>query len=148
MPGKRPPVKSAAIETPVAAPIVINTSDGGIVSVCAPVADSKATRSPAFAPRLRISGKSAGATAAMSAALEPEMPETRYIAPISTYESPPRTCPSRLARNVTMARAMPVISISRPSSTNSGTASRIRWLMPSSIRPTTTTVGVLVVNAM
>ena len=29
-------------------------------------------------------GNSTGATAAMSAAFEPEMPETRYIAPIST----------------------------------------------------------------
>ena len=40
-----------------------------------------------------------------------------------------------------MARAMPVISISRPRKTNSGTASRMRWLMPSSMRPTTTTIG-------
>jgi hypothetical protein len=77
-------VNSAAIETPVAEPIVISTSDGGIVSVCAPVADSSATTSPGWAPRLRISGKSEGATAAMSAAFEPEMPETRYIVPIST----------------------------------------------------------------
>ena len=33
-----------------------------------------------------------------------------------------------------MARAMPVISMSRPRKTNSGTASRMRWLMPSSMR--------------
>ena len=77
-------MKSAAIDTPVTEPIVMRTSEGGMVSVCAPVAARSATRSPGFAPRLRISGKSAGATAAMSAALEPEMPETRYIAPIST----------------------------------------------------------------
>ena len=64
--------------------MVISTSDGGMVSVCAPVAESRATRSPGFAPRLRISGNRAGATAAMSAAFDPEMPETRYIAPIST----------------------------------------------------------------
>ncbi len=55
-----------------------------MVSVCAPVAESRATRSPGLAPRAFISGNSTGATAAMSAALEPEMPETRYIAPIST----------------------------------------------------------------
>ena len=53
-------------------------------------------------------------------------------------DRPPRTWPSRLARNATMARAMPVISISRPRNTNSGTASRMRWLMPSSMRPTRT----------
>jgi len=47
----------------------------------------------------------------MEIALEPEMPETRYIAPINTYDRPPRTWPSRLARNWIMALAMPVISI-------------------------------------
>ncbi len=41
-----------------------------------------------------------------------------------------------------MARAMPVASTSWPSSTNSGTASRISELMPSSSRPTTTGSGV------
>ena len=83
-PGSRPPVNSAAIETPVTEPMVISTRLGGMVSVCAPVADSSATRSPGLAPRCFISGNSTGATAAMSAAFEPEMPETRYIAPTST----------------------------------------------------------------
>jgi len=79
-----PPVNSAAIEILVTEPIVIRIRLGGIVSVCAPVAASKATRSPRWAPRASISGNSTGATAAMSAALEPEMPDTRYIAPTST----------------------------------------------------------------
>ena len=82
--GTRPPVNNAAIDTPVTEPMVISTMEGGTVSVWAPVAASSATRSPGCAPRARISGNRAGATAAMSAALEPEMPETRYIAPIST----------------------------------------------------------------
>ena len=77
-------MNSAAIETPVTEPMVISTRLGGMVSVCAPVAESSATRSPGLAPRAFISGNSTGATAAMSAAFEPEMPETRYIAPIST----------------------------------------------------------------
>ena len=77
-------MNSAAIETPVTEPMVISTRLGGMVSVCAPVAESRATRSPGLAPRAFISGNSTGATAAMSAALEPEMPETRYIAPTST----------------------------------------------------------------
>ena len=64
--------------------MVISTIEGGMVSVWAPVAESSATRSPGLAPRFCISGKSTGAIAAMSATLEPEMPETRYIAPIST----------------------------------------------------------------
>src|SRR5262249_44050256 len=38
--GKSPPVKSAAIETPVTEPMVMRTKLGGIVSVCAPVADT------------------------------------------------------------------------------------------------------------
>ena len=46
-----------------------------------------------------------------------------------------------------MARAMPVISISKPRNTNSGTDSRMRWLMPSSMRPTSTISGVCVVSA-
>ena len=37
-----------------------------------------------LAPRAFISGNNTGATAAMSAALEPEMPDTKYIAPTST----------------------------------------------------------------
>ena len=77
-------MNSAAIDTPVTEPMVISTRLGGMVSVCAPVAASRATSSPGSAPRFFISGNSAGATAAMSAALEPEMPDTRYIAPIST----------------------------------------------------------------
>jgi hypothetical protein len=40
--------------------------------------------SPGCMPRFCISGKRIGATAAMSAAFEPEMPDTRYIAPSST----------------------------------------------------------------
>ena len=77
-------MNSAEIETPVTEPMVISTRLGGMVSVCAPVAASRATRSPGLAPRCFISGNSTGATAAMSAAFEPEMPETRYIAPTST----------------------------------------------------------------
>src|ERR1700736_3689140 len=96
-PGSNPPVNSAAIDTPVTDPMVIRTRLGGMVSVCAPVADRSATRSPGFAPRLIISGSSTGATAAMSAALAPEMPETRYMAATRTYWRPPRTWPSRLA---------------------------------------------------
>ena len=74
----------AAIDTPVTEPMVISTMLGGMVSVWAPVADRSATRSPGLAPRCFISGNSTGATAAMSAAFEPEMPETRYMAPTST----------------------------------------------------------------
>ena len=34
-------MNSAEIETPVTDPMVINTREGGIVSVCAPVAESR-----------------------------------------------------------------------------------------------------------
>ena len=84
MPGSNPPVNRAEIDTPVTEPMVISTIEGGMVSVCAPVAAKSATRSPGLAPRSFISGNSTGATAAMSAAFEPEMPETRYMAPTST----------------------------------------------------------------
>ena len=147
MAGSMPPVNNAAMETPVTDPTVIKTRLGGMVSVCAPVVASKATRSPSLAPRWRISGNSTGATAAISATLEPEMPDTRYMAPISTNDRPPRTCPTRLAKKATMARAMPVISISSPKNTNSGTANKMRCDMPSSIRPTSTVNGNVVVKA-
>ena len=84
MPGSKPPVNRAAMDTPVTEPMVMSTMLGGIVSVCAPVAESSATRSPGLAPRSFISGKSTGATAAMSAAFDPEMPDTRYMAPTRT----------------------------------------------------------------
>jgi hypothetical protein len=63
---------------------VISTRLGGIVSdIALEVASSEAS-SPGWEPRRRISGKRIGATAAISAAFEPEIPETRYIAPSST----------------------------------------------------------------
>ena len=50
-------MNSAAIETPVTEPMVMSTRLGGMVSVCAPVAERSATRSPGLAPRSFISGK-------------------------------------------------------------------------------------------
>ena len=69
----------------VTEPTVISTMLGGIVSDMTAEAESSDVRFPSLLPRLIISGKSAGATAAMSAAFAPEMPETRYIAPSSAY---------------------------------------------------------------
>src|SRR3954453_22619540 len=54
MPGSNPPVNRAEIDTPVTEPMVISTMEGGIVSVCAPVAAKSATRSPGLAPRSSI----------------------------------------------------------------------------------------------
>ena len=75
--GMKPPVNSAEIDTPVTEPMVISTRLGGMVSDIAPEALSIATSSFSSSPRFFISGNSAGAMAAMSAALEPEMPEIR-----------------------------------------------------------------------
>ena len=82
--GINPPVNKAAIDTPVTEPMVISTRDGGMVSLMAPEAASSETISPSLAPRRFISGNSTGATAAMSAAFDPDMPDTRYMAPSST----------------------------------------------------------------
>ena len=82
--GNNPPVNNAEIDTFVTDPMVISTKLGGIVSDIALEVASSAASSPGCCPRLRISGNSTGATAAMSAAFDPEMPETRYIAPSST----------------------------------------------------------------
>ncbi len=62
----------------------MRTMLGGTVSaMAAPVARS-AIISLGWCPRRFISGKSAGATVAMSETLEPEMPETRNSEPSST----------------------------------------------------------------
>ena len=84
MAGSSPPVNSAAIETPVTEPTMMSSRLGGMVSDMAAAAASWATSSPGFAPRRFISGNSTGATAAWSAAFEPEMPEIRYIAASNT----------------------------------------------------------------
>ena len=82
--GSRPPVNSATIDILVTEPIVISTRLGGIVSdIALDVASSEAS-SPGWAPRRRISWNRIGATAAISAALDPEIPDTRYIAPSNT----------------------------------------------------------------
>ena len=83
----------------------------------------------------------------MSAAFEPEMPDTKYIAATSTNDMPPRRWPIRLARKRTMTRAMPVISISRPRNTNSGTDSSTGFDMPVSMRATSTDSGTCVLSA-
>ncbi len=74
----------AEIDTPVTDAMAISTSEGGIVSAMAPEAASSDTISPSFMSRRFISGKSTGATAAMSAALEPEIPDTSSMPPSST----------------------------------------------------------------
>ena len=67
------------MDTPAVEPMVIRTSEGGIVSLIAPDAASCATSSPGCAPRFRMPGNRLGAMAAMSAAFDPEMPDTRYM---------------------------------------------------------------------
>ncbi len=79
-----PAVNKAAMDTPVTEAMAISTMDGGIVSLIAPDAASRDSSSPSSMPRLRISGNSTGAMAAMSAVLEPEMPDTSSMAPSST----------------------------------------------------------------
>ena len=82
--GTSPPINRAAIDTPATDPMMITTRLGGIVSPIAPAAESIPTSSPGFHPRRFISGKSTGATAAMSAALAPEIPDTKYMATSKT----------------------------------------------------------------
>src|ERR1700712_6111096 len=108
--GISPPANNAEIETPAVAPTVINTRLGGIVSDIAPDADKSAATSPGLAPRRFISGNKDGAMAAMSAAFDPEIPDTRSIAPNNTYDSPPRTRPSTELSAFSIAVAMPVSS--------------------------------------
>jgi hypothetical protein len=134
--GRSPAVKSAAIDSPDTDPTVIRIRLGGTVSVCAPVAASSEVMALRSLPSFSISGNSAGAIAAISAAFDPEMPDTRYIATTSTYCSPPRLWPSRFDKNATMRCAMPVISIRSPRKTKVGIARRSSCDMPASSRAT------------
>src|SRR5664280_3757107 len=114
--GNRPPLNNAAIETPVTEPMEIRTRLGGIVSDIAPDDASKATSSPGFAPLRLISGNSTGATAAMSAALEPEIPDTDTSHPpahrlahrahgrATWRENPPLRAPCRSLRSIDQGR--------------------------------------------
>jgi hypothetical protein len=145
--GSKPAVNMAAIETPVTEPMMISTRLGGIVSAIAPDVASSAIIVGRFCPRRTMSGNSTGATAAMSAIFEPEIPETRYIAATSTMLKPPRRWPTRLASASTSRRAIPAVSISSPKKMNSGTASSTTLDTPSCMRPTTVLSGTVVTIA-
>ncbi len=73
----KPLAKSAAIEIPATEPMTMSTIEGGTVSAMIAPVPSRATISSGLLPRRFISGKSAGATVAISETLEPDMPETR-----------------------------------------------------------------------
>ncbi len=64
--------------------MVISTRLGGMVSDIALELASNAATKLGCGRGAATPGNSTGATAAMSAAFDPEMPETRYIAPSST----------------------------------------------------------------
>ncbi len=80
----KPEVKRPAMETPAAEPRTMSTIEGGTVSAMAAPVARRAIISGGLWPRRFISGKSAGATVAMSETLEPEMPETRKSEPSRT----------------------------------------------------------------
>ena len=111
--------------------MVISTRLGGIVSVCAPVAASSATSSPGLGAALASSPETAPA---------PPPPCRRPSSPRCRRPDTSRRPAHSAARRAhgragwrgtrPSPRAMPVISISRPRKTNSGTASRMRWPCP------------------
>ncbi len=115
-PGTRPPVNSAAIDTPVTEPMVISTKAGrhGLGLRAGGRQQRDAARRQLGAALLHLRN-SAGATAAMSAGLG-----SRDAGRPGTWRRPAHTTarrftwPSRLGEEkATIALAMPVISISR-----------------------------------
>ena len=125
--GTRPPVNNAAIETPVTEPMVISTRLGGIVSAIAPEAASSATSSPALlaAPfhlgkQHRRDRRHVGGLRAGDAGHQIHRPE-QHVLTGRRGRGRPAWRGSRPSRAPCRC-----ISISRPSNTNSGTASRIR----------------------
>ena len=142
-----PLLKRPAIDTPATEPSTIKTILGGTVSAMAAPVASSAIISRGLWPRRFISGKSAGATVAMSDTLEPEIPDTINSDPSSTYDMPALTWPTSDARKSMMALPMPVASSTQPSSTKMGTDTSTKLLMPSSIRLITTSSGIVVLNA-
>ena len=122
--GNRPPVNSAAIETPVTAPTMISTRLGGIVSDIAAEAASCATSSPrryAAALHFRHQHRRHGRLIRrLGAGDAGNQIHRRRSARRKARRGGGR--PARPAKS-TSARAMPVISSNRPSTTNIGTAS-------------------------
>jgi len=139
--GRRPAVNSDWIDRLHTVPMMMRTRLGGISSAIAPDVERSAIISLRLYPRRSISGNRTGATAAMSASLDPDIPETRNMATTSTMLSPPRRCPTKADTAAISLLAIPAMSIRKPSSTKSGTASRISLLMPWSICPATTLRG-------
>ena len=116
---------------------MISTRLGGIVSAIAPDVASSAIIDVRFWPRRSMSGNSTGATAAMSAIFEPEIPDTRYIAPTSTMLKPA----AQMSDQARERGDEPLRDARRlhqqPRKMNSGTASSTRFETPSCMRCTT-----------
>ncbi len=91
--GARPPMNIAATETFVIEPTMSIAMLGGTVSPMTAAAAS--TAAPSGAPcRSRNWSRITVPTAATSAGLEPDRPETTYMLITATCSSPPRMCPT------------------------------------------------------
>ncbi len=87
--GMRPPMNMPATETLVIEPTISIAMLGGTVSPM--TADAASTAAPSAAPwRSRNSSRMTVPTAATSAGLEPERPDTTYMLSTATWSSPPR----------------------------------------------------------
>ena len=87
--GASPPMNMPATDTLVIEPTISMAMLGGTVSPM--IADAASTAAPSAAPwRSRSSSRITVPTAATSAGLEPDRPETTYMLATVTCSSPPR----------------------------------------------------------
>jgi hypothetical protein len=110
--GDEAPDKKIVIETPVTTMTEIRIMLGGMVSAIAP--EAARTETPRFFT-LRYHDRN---DRPISAAFEPEIPDTRYMLRSSTYDNPFFTSPMTRRRNSIIARDRPVMSISKQRNIN------------------------------
>src|SRR5271169_4868470 len=121
--GSRPARNSEVTDSVVMVPTMMLML-GGIVSPIAADAFSTAVYRPSSsAPVLEVS-LSADETAAMSAILDPEIPENRYMLTTTTCSAPPRKWSTRFMMNRARYLLSPLLVMMYPAQVKNGTASR------------------------
>ena len=95
---------------------------GGMFTPIPPAAATIAVASGRGYPRLTMDGIMIEPMAAVSAAEDPETPEKKIVATMTTCASPPRTWPTSTLAKRTSRAEMPPVSMNRPARTKKGTA--------------------------
>ena len=108
---------------PVMPRMIIGMLGGMMMPMAPAVATTLVARSLPY-PFFSIAGMSTLPTAAVSAAVEPEIPAKNMAATMLIMESPPLICPTRLDEKEIRRREIPPCSINPPERMKNGMAIR------------------------